>query len=130
MDTKQAQARQFMKAQNQSSWKKPYEELKPPPPGVARTWGYLQKTSLGSPYGRVHCREPPPEDNKDPACHYLGDYLDAKGLCTYCTKSTHKKADCVDYHKMVARWRDEEAKRKLANPPADVPSQENPTATA
>jgi hypothetical protein len=130
MDTRQAQARQFTQAQNQSSWKKTQEELQPPPPGITRTWGYMQKTAQGSPYGRVHCRDPPPADNKDPACHYLGDYLDAKGQCTYCTKTTHKKVDCVDYHKMVARWKEEEAKRLAANSPTAGSSQENPTAKA
>jgi hypothetical protein len=127
MHTRQEQARQFTREQGQSSYKS-YPQLEPPPAGVNRTWGYLQRTSARCPYGKMNCRDPPPPECDMPSCKYMGDWLDAQGKCSYCALPGHIKPQCPVYAKALSKFAEYEAARQ-ANAGAS-PQQENLPATA
>jgi hypothetical protein len=67
------------------------------PTGIKRTWTWLQKTKPARPNPRQPCNGPPPPECTDPRIQYLGDWLDMKGNCSYCTKAGHAKAECRAY---------------------------------
>ena len=64
--------------------------------GIVRTWTWKQKTAPWDMTGRVPCNAKPPVD-ADPRCDYYGDYLDFMGVCSYCLRDRHLKAECRDY---------------------------------
>jgi hypothetical protein len=86
--------------------------LKPPPPGLAsiaptgkaRTWSWVQGTfpKTGPRHG---CNEAPPPECDNPQCEYLGDWLDWKGRCSYCTEPDHVKENCTLYKANVQKFR-------------------------
>jgi hypothetical protein len=130
MQTRSEQTRQFTRDQNQGqSSHKSYPQLEPPPTGVNRTWGYLQRTSAKCQYGKMNCRDPPPQEcTPIPNCKYMGDWLDATGLCSYCALPGHIKTQCPVYAKALSKYAEYEAARQTN---AGAPSQqENYPATA
>ena len=50
---------------------------------------------------------------KEQKCEYLGDWLDLKGLCSYCTKSGHVKADCTKHKENRAKYEASQKKSQL-----------------
>jgi hypothetical protein len=72
------------------------------PNGKKRTWGWKQRTVSIDGQGRKFCRDPVGDVK---GCEYYGDVLDAQGLCSYCTKPGHVKAECAVYAENVRKFK-------------------------
>jgi hypothetical protein len=117
MDTKQSQARQFVKDQASAS----YVPLEPPPAGHERRWKYHSKTSPKD--GKRLLRDPAPAESASLGYQYLGDWLEHKGLCTYCVHPGHHRKDCGVLKKAIETY------NALKSESTAVSTQENSNAT-
>jgi len=87
------------------------------PNGKQRTWHWKQQTNpQGGP--RVHCAGPVPEECTDSTCQYYGNWLDTKGVCSYCLSTEHKKPDCPRHQAAVASWNAKHPKAENYKTPA------------
>jgi hypothetical protein len=82
------------------------------PTGKFRTWTWKQRTCPDE-GPRLECASEASAEAKEQKCEYLGDWLDLKGLCSYCTKSGHVKADCTKHKENRAKYEASQKKAQL-----------------
>ena len=82
------------------------------PTGKFRTWTWKQRTCPDE-GPRLECASEASAEAKDQKCEYLGDWLDLKGLCSYCTKPGHVKADCTKHKENRAKYEASQKKAQL-----------------
>jgi hypothetical protein len=93
------------------------------PNGKHRTWTWKQRTCPDN-GPRIPCANEAPDEAKKVDCEFFGDWLDWKGLCTYCTKPGHVKADCPQHKENRAKYEASEQKRQLRMMSEVIPNEQ------